>query len=64
MSDKPIRILLVEDNPGDVRLIQEMLAEGSETSFSMESVDQLSKALNHVKKSGVDLVLLDLRYFS
>ena len=27
-SGKPIRILLIEDNPGDVRLMEEALKEG------------------------------------
>jgi CheY-like chemotaxis protein len=36
METTPIRILLVEDNPGDARLIQEMLAETENSSFKID----------------------------
>jgi len=41
MSDKRTKILLIEDNPGDARLIQEMLAEAERGRFELECVDQL-----------------------
>jgi sigma-B regulation protein RsbU (phosphoserine phosphatase) len=52
MSD--LRLLLVEDNPGDVRLLKEMLPSG----YSLTSVDRLSAALGHCRQA--DVVLLDL----
>jgi signal transduction histidine kinase/CheY-like chemotaxis protein len=54
-----IKILLVEDNPGDVRLIQEMLKE-TDIRFNLECVDTLSKGMEHLSKGAVDVVLLDL----
>ena len=60
MSAKPVRALLIEDNPGDARLIREMLAEGGDASFHLEHVDRLSAGLECVAEGGVDIVLLDL----
>ena len=60
MSVEHVRALLVEDNPEDVRLIREMLAEGGDASFHLEHVDRLSAGLECVAEGGVDVVLLDL----
>ena len=60
MSARYVRVLLIEDNPGDARLIHEMLAEGGNTAFQLEHVDRLSAGLGRVAEGGVDIVLLDL----
>ena len=60
MNNKPVRILLIEDNPGDTRLIQEMLKEVKNKNFDLKWVDRLSKGLEYLSKGGVDIVLLDL----
>lgn len=54
------RILLVEDNPGDARLVEENLREVWER-FEMIVAGTLSQASERVKKGGIDVVLLDLR---
>jgi len=54
------RLLLVDDNPGDERLVREMLAATPGPSFVLESVDTLSKALDRLDANETDLVLLDL----
>jgi diguanylate cyclase (GGDEF)-like protein len=59
MSDNHI-VLLIEDNPGDARLIQEMLAEDPETSFQLNCVDRLSRGLEFLAAGKTGLVLLDL----
>jgi signal transduction histidine kinase len=59
MLDHPIKILLVEDNPGDARLIREMLA-GEVSGLSIEWVPRLSQGLECLGKGEIDLVLLDL----
>lgn len=62
-------ILLVEDNPGDARLIEEMLRmkggllgrdEDISRGFEINHVEKLSDAISTVESEGVDIVLLDL----
>ena len=55
-----IRILLIEDNPGDARLIREMLAEARGVRVSLEMADRLASGLERLAAGEVDLVLLDL----
>jgi len=60
MDDKPIKVLLIEDNPGDARLIRECLSDGGKIKFDMEYVDQLSSGLDRLTKGEIEIVLLDL----
>ncbi|MGB3480133.1 MAG: HD domain-containing phosphohydrolase [bacterium] len=55
-----MKILLVEDNPGDARLIGEMLKESGNTHFIINSVTSLNDGIESLKKETFDLVLLDL----
>jgi len=55
----PLRILLVEDNPGDVLLIQETLGD-RQGEFALESVERLAAALERLRTGGIHVVLLDL----
>ncbi len=56
---KKINILLVEDNPGDARLIMEMLKTES-TPFELDTVGRLSAAFEKLKSTKYDVMLLDL----
>jgi two-component system cell cycle sensor histidine kinase/response regulator CckA len=58
--DTPLKILLIEDNPGDARLIREMLAEAGAQDITLEWVPRLSQGLEHLSQDHIDLVLLDL----
>jgi PAS domain S-box-containing protein len=60
MDNRPIHVLLIEDNPGDVRLIQEMLKHAKTASFVLESKARLSEGLDRLSRGGVEVVLLDL----
>jgi diguanylate cyclase (GGDEF)-like protein len=53
-------VLLIEDNPGDARLIEEMIREDPATPFRLVYVDRLSRALEHLSSADTALVLLDL----
>ncbi len=55
-----LRILLIEDNPGDARLIQDMLAEARATEFSVEWKQTLKGGLESLSGEPPDAVLLDL----
>ena len=55
---QPIKVLLIEDNPGDARLIKEYLSEIPCKAFEMEWVDRLSEGLKHL--DGKDVAVLDL----
>jgi diguanylate cyclase (GGDEF)-like protein len=60
-SSVAVRILLVEDNAGDARLVREMLDEGGE-EYSLIHVQTLGDALDHLTAhpDETDVVLLDL----
>jgi PAS domain S-box-containing protein len=60
MVNKPINVLFIEDNPGDVRLIREMLAEADGGRVKMEGADRLSTGLERLAEGGIDCILLDL----
>ncbi|MDY6833938.1 MAG: ATP-binding protein [Chloroflexota bacterium] len=60
MDNKPIKVLLIEDNPGDARLIYEMLAEAGSTKFQLETCDRLSTGLGILASNEIDVSLLDL----
>ena len=66
MNVKPIEILLVEDNPGDVRLTEEALAEGKVCNHitvakdGVEALAALRREGEYVEARRPDLILLDL----
>ena len=58
--ESPLNILLIEDNPGDARLIRELLTEGSGRVFMISTADRLAHGLEQFADQSFDLVLLDL----
>jgi sigma-B regulation protein RsbU (phosphoserine phosphatase) len=55
-----LQVLLVEDNAGDARLLQEMFSKERAGSFELTHLLRMSEAVKHLAKGGVDVVLLDL----
>ncbi len=60
MSSEPIKVLLVEDNLGDARLMYENMEEALPEQFRMTHVRRLSEALEYLWEETCDVVLLDL----
>jgi diguanylate cyclase (GGDEF)-like protein len=56
---KTFQVLLVEDNPGDARLVQELLSETG-SQFELSHVATLTDARHQLMTEGADCVLLDL----
>ncbi|NJQ97422.1 MAG: response regulator [Hydrococcus sp. CSU_1_8] len=60
MTNGHIKILLVEDNPGDVLLLKEFLRDVNSTQFELTPVECLKEALQFLDEQRFDIVLLDL----
>lgn len=57
---EPIKILLVDDNPGDVLLCKHILNDQEEHRFKIQYAPRLSTALRKARTISFDLILLDL----
>src|SRR5260370_42132801 len=60
MTPSTTKILLVEDNPGDVRLLQEAFAEIAGMRFQFVLCQTVQAALEWLAKGRPDVCLLDL----
>jgi len=61
MRKKSIKVLLlVEDNPADVRLLREMFHEQSSHNTELTQVGTMGEAEKHLAEGMVDIILLDL----
>ncbi|MCX6135909.1 MAG: response regulator, partial [Ignavibacteriales bacterium] len=59
-TDNSIRVLLIEDNPGDARLIMEMLQEVKVRKITLEHCATLTQGLQALSKNDFNILLLDL----
>lgn len=59
MSTSSVRVLLIEDNPGDARLIREALRDVGGLAVDMKCAASLASGLERLR-SGIDVVLVDL----
>ncbi len=60
MNLEDVRILLVEDNPIDARLLREMIRDASGGRFHLEHAGRLNEALDLLSRLQFDVALLDL----
>tara|TARA_R110002072_G_scaffold32211_3_gene98583 strand:- start:5196 stop:6926 length:1731 start_codon:yes stop_codon:yes gene_type:complete len=57
---KETKILLVEDNPGDVRLVEIMLKQAGSSCFQLTCCKTMSEAVHEISNNGFDVALLDM----
>ncbi|MHC1574871.1 MAG: sensor histidine kinase [Candidatus Methanogasteraceae archaeon] len=57
---KQIKVLLIEDDSGDARLIRGMLSDVDNVTFDMRCTDRLSTGLEFLAAKNIEVVLLDL----
>ena len=55
-----IRILLIEDNPGDTRLLKEYLNADSSVKYDVFNAETLAEGLNILGQRTIDIVITDL----
>ena len=61
MAKNRIQVLLIEDNPVHVKMLEQLLAESAAPSFDVHIAGKLSDGLDRIGTNGnVDVVLLDL----
>jgi len=60
MPAKAIKVLLVEDNPGDVGLMQAMFDATRSARFEIQVARRLHDAIDSLKQDRPDVILLDL----
>ncbi len=60
MENELINVLLIEDNPGDTRLIRELFREVKGMTISFQCADRLSIGLERLAEGKADVILLDL----
>jgi PAS domain S-box-containing protein len=60
MNGSVIKILLLEDNPADAKLIQELLPATEMTQWQVVCVERLQEALQSTQAQAFDVILTDL----
>ena len=60
MINSELRVVLLEDSPDDLDLIQEFLADVSSVKFTIASFEMLSKGIEYLAHHDADVVLSDL----
>ncbi|MBL1178278.1 response regulator [Pantanalinema sp. GBBB05] len=59
-NQAPIHVLLIEDNPGDRRLLQELLRDVTSVPIKLDYSDCLRHGLERLSSEHFDVILLDL----
>ena len=57
---KQVKVLLIEDNPADARLVEIFLKEASMIEAEITKAKELNEGLQHLEEAEFDVILLDL----
>lgn len=60
MDKKQIKVLLVEDDEVDSRLVRKILSTCPQPGFTVEPVKMLSAAVERLSRNNYDVILLDM----
>lgn len=60
MNTTPLRLLLIEDNAGDARLLEEMLRDAKSSAFEIIWETTLDRGLTRLREGNIDAAILDL----
>ena len=60
MTNRSIRVLLIEDNPGDARLVREALNYAESRGIELVHAEKLAEGAALLVRSDFDAILLDL----
>ena len=60
MAANPVKILLIEDNLAEARLLQEFLKQAKSHEFTVVHVQRLAAGLQKLRTDNYDVILLDL----
>lgn len=60
MKENTLRVVVIEDNAGDARLLREMFSKERAGTFEMTHFTHMRDALVHLARGEADVVLLDL----
>ena len=58
MTANSVRVILVEDNPGDARFILEMLKESKNVKFEISNTKRLDESLKLLDERDFEVILL------
>ncbi len=60
MTYTSLKVLLIEDDPGDTYLLQTLLTRVDQVAFHLVCADRLSTGLEYLKEQAFDIMLMDL----
>ncbi len=60
MNDPSVKILLIESDSEEARLISDLLGRAKRIRFAVERADSLSNGLGRLKGGGIDTILIDV----
>ncbi len=60
MTNRCLKVLLVEDDPGDTLLLQTLLTQDDHVQFDLVCATRLATGLDNLSQTDFDIMLLDL----